>query len=105
MGDLSTQEAAKKEFFDFVQTTYKALVWLEALPLSAKTSICIFCRMDIGVMRGEDGRAHYFVNEVERTPTASLWSNKSIGGIGILGATFGTVLHRWITVLKNPFSL
>ena len=109
MGDFETREAGKREFHDYVRKTYEGLVRLEALPLSAKTSICVFCRFDIGIILGKNGVAHYFVNEVERTPTASLWSNKGNGGkgngsIGILGATFGTVLHRWITALNNPFA-
>lgn len=107
-GDWTIRNQAKKQFYDFVIQTYQKLYDLETRQLCAKSSISIFCRFDIGLIEKEN-KVYYFVNEVERTQTASLWTNslKTTGTnksrIGLFGSTFATVLYKWLQDISNPF--
>lgn len=59
---------------EFATSTLHALARMEDLQLSFPTGLRVFCRMDIGVIRGPDKKFHYWVNEIDRTPNASLFS-------------------------------
>jgi hypothetical protein len=104
-GDHRTREKGKDEFYDFVRKTYRGLYHLESRSLAAKTSISLFCWLDIGLIV-VDGKVNYFINEVERTQTASLWSNsaqkfRSHTHINLLADTFGFALHAWLSMLTE----
>jgi len=45
----------------------------EEARLKLRSSLRVFARMDVGLMAGEEGRPHYFVNEVTRAPHCGLW--------------------------------
>jgi hypothetical protein len=62
------------ELLRFAETTLQGLVCAEERQLQCKTGLRLFCRMDIGVIKLEDGRFEYWVNEVDRTPNASLFA-------------------------------
>jgi hypothetical protein len=64
--------------------------------------------MDVGILVKQNGSVDYFVNEIERTTTCSLWSqdSKKTGvKIGILGDTFGEAMHGWLEGMCNSYSL
>jgi hypothetical protein len=105
-GDVQLRDQAKAEFFEFVNKTFLNLLRIESRLLASRPSIGIFCRLDIGLMV-VDGRVNYFVNEVERTQTASLWNNPPKGTsypsrIGLIGATFANAFHRWVSDMRQP---
>jgi hypothetical protein len=77
-GDIQLRDEAEAEFFAFVNETFRRLFQIESCLLTSRPSIGVFCRLDIGLMV-VDGRVNYFVNEVERTRTASLWNNPPKG--------------------------
>jgi len=90
----------------FVMDTYNGLYKLESRMLSGKSSICVFCRLDIGLIQGGNNSFHYFVNEVERTQTASLWSNLTgispkRSHIDLFGSTFAHALYMWLHDIDN----
>ena len=77
---MSIRQHAEQEFREFVKQTYEGLCDAELKMLSAKSSIIVFVQFDIGLVESRgDGWVHYFVNEVERTQTMSLWSNRWTG--------------------------
>lgn len=104
-GDLDSRHAAKQEFEAFVMNVYEQLYKMESRAIGGRSTIGTFCRIDVGLIFNTE--FHYFVNEVERTPTTSLWSNRQIRSgsnpIGILGATFAKSLHKWLTDIDNAF--
>ena len=106
-GDRDIRNIAKAEFMDFVLKTYRELYKLESRQIGGKTSISVFCRFDIGLI--QDGHnVQYFVNEVERTQTASLWTNPlkmgtaSRSRIGLFGSTFANTFYKWLCETSNP---
>lgn len=46
---------------------------MESARFSFPLSIKHLGRIDVGVMRGNDGNVHYFVNELARAPISCLW--------------------------------
>ena len=56
----------------------------------------VFCRMDVGVIFDAAGRAHYFVNEVERTNTASLWTGIQKKMNLTTAYDFQAALSKWV---------
>jgi hypothetical protein len=106
-GNWSTRNHAKQQFGEFVMKTFQGLYALESKIICGKSSICVFCRLDIGLIQNGN-IIHYFVNEVERTQTASLWTNppKSMSTakcqIGLFGSTFAQALYNWLQEISNP---
>lgn len=104
-GTLEERKLAKREFEDFVIETWKHLVCMEKGGLGATPCTALFCRIDVGVML-RDQTPYYFVNEVERSLTTSLWmGGMPLGLHGVLADTFGSGLHRWLTWFHDPLSL
>ena len=104
-GTVAERQLAQKEFEDFVLHTWKSLVQMQKGSLGATPCTALFCRLDVGVMV-RDGNPHYFVNEVERSLTTSLWMEAMPHGQhGILADTFGTALHKWLTRFHDPYAL
>jgi hypothetical protein len=107
-GDWNTRNYGKTQFMGFVEKTYKELYKLESRTICGRSSIAVFCRLDIGLI--QDGHnIQYFVNEVERTQTASLWTNPlKVGGasksqIGLIGSTFANIFYKWLQDISNPY--
>jgi hypothetical protein len=107
-GSLSVHNAAQTEFTNFVMDTYHELYRIESQVLGGKPSMALFCRFDVGITAGTDQRVYYFVNEVERAQTTSMWSNRSCTfssakvPFGMLGSTFASVFHGWLSDICNP---
>ena len=91
--------------------TYDELYKIESKQLAAKSPIGVFVRFDIALIldQGSD-RITYFVNEVERTQTTTLWSNRlraksSTPPTSIFGYTLAETLHRWLCIITDPSAL
>lgn len=87
-----------RELNEFAQRTLEELIALESrVTMGSRRSISMFCRMDIGLRESEDGRLHYFVNEIERTHSCALWA-----GMGdtyravMIGEKLGQLLVQWM---------
>ncbi|KAG6369570.1 hypothetical protein JVT61DRAFT_14275 [Boletus reticuloceps] len=81
------------------------LVACETRDTGAKTSICIFCRIDVGIRVDPFGQAPlaYFVNEVGRSLNTSIWLRFHDNTMGTLANTFAMVFKRWIMDIRNPY--
>jgi hypothetical protein len=105
-GELHIRQKGRDEFYAFVKTTFDALYQIENRLIGGKSSIGIFCRMDIGVTKTKEGCVNYIVNEVERTPNASLWyqTKKVVNQvkIGTLGSTIARAFHVWLMDMAYP---
>ncbi|KAH7903130.1 hypothetical protein BJ138DRAFT_1120692 [Hygrophoropsis aurantiaca] len=95
-GDVGTRDAARSEFYDFVLKTHAGLRKREFNQTLSNGSLGVLCRMDIGIYLDSDGRAHYFVNEVERTHTMGLFGQIAGHELGILADSFGHTLHKLV---------
>lgn len=97
-GTIEEKRRADEELHNFARKTLKALVKFETMKYNVTPSIALFCRMDIALTCEEDGELHYFVNEVERTGTVSLWSGGSTGRrcAGLVAAEFSTRFPGWL---------
>lgn len=109
-GSRSARNDAEIEFRTFVIQTYEELYAMEARRILGKPSISLFCRLDIGVLIDKDDRAHYFVNEVERTQTTSMWSNRQNAQspripARMLGHTFAQSFYEWMLNMHNPYTV
>jgi hypothetical protein len=90
--------------------TYEELYAMESRKTSGKPSICLFCRLDIGILIDGEGQVHYFVNEVEKTQTTSLWSNRQHAHslripARMLGHTFAKAFYEWMLSVQNPYTV
>ncbi|KAI5986610.1 hypothetical protein EDD15DRAFT_2373049 [Pisolithus albus] len=104
-GTTDQRNHAKEEFEAFTLDTWKHLVLTEKASASGPVSISIFCRLDIGIGM-ENGRLMYFVNEVERSLTTSLWMGSMPDGAhGILADTLAATLYDWLTGMMDPMHL
>ena len=61
------------EYIVFITEASRRLAQIEEKIIGAPSSAHIFCRLDVGIML-KNGKAHYFINEVERTLATCLWS-------------------------------
>jgi hypothetical protein len=100
----------RQEFYEFVRKTYEGLYAIESKKLGGRPTIGVFCRIDISLMVDhQTHRVDYFVNEIERTHTCSLWSNRKQGptsskaSVGTLADTFSEVFYKWLLDLSNPY--
>ena len=100
-GTHMVRSNAMHDFESFALRTWEELVQLEKGHFGTSAS-AIFCRLDIGVMmKGET--ISYFVNEVERSMTTSLWMSAMPDAIhGTLADTLAEALHRWIIGSRDP---
>lgn len=101
-GSHGDRVRAKDEFESFALDMWASLVRMEKEVVAGTPCTALFCRLDIGVIvRGES--ISYFVNEVERSLTTSLWMAGMKDGLhGVLADTFGLGLHRWIRGVHDP---
>ena len=101
-GAVEERQRARIEFETFVLSTWRQLVAIQKGNLCGTPCTAMFCRMDIGVMMRDD-RISYFVNEVERSLTTSLWMSSMPHALhGVLADTLGFSLHRWLKWFHDP---
>jgi hypothetical protein len=107
LGSVDTCDCGKQQFHKFVIDTYDEPCKIESKQLLAKSSITIFARFDVALIE-DPGARHvtYFVNEVERTQTTMLWSNRlransSTAPTGILGCTLAESLYKWLCTITD----
>jgi hypothetical protein len=92
---------AKEELFHFVRSSLLALVDKEQRQFHTCSSLKEFCRVDVGLIRGESGQLEYFVNEVERGINVCLWVGTwKPERAGQIAKKLSTPLHRWISAKK-----
>ena len=104
-GDRRQRAQGWEELRSFIDVVYRGLVTQESNPSGLKSSLTVFCRMDIGLMFDEEGKPSYFVNEIERTQTMSMWlkvtedsTNRSMLD------TLARVLHTHVTRLDDLYT-
>lgn len=104
-GDRLDLSEGWEDLRDFIDKVYRGLVTQESNPTASKSSLTVFLRMDIGLMFDEEGNPSYFVNEVERTPTMSMWlktvedtTNQSMLD------TLARILHTYLTRLDDLYT-
>lgn len=76
------------ELIKFAETTLHHLIDLEETQMRRKSGLRVFCRLDIGVIRLNDGSFDYWVNEVDRTSNASLFACGAIAGAETMAIEF-----------------
>lgn len=104
-GSIAARREANEEFRSFVHGTYIQLLDYEKRRQAGIPSIAIFCRLDVGIME-QGGKAHYFVNEVERSITTSMWMDSMPDGHhGILADSIAVGLHQWLTGMTDPMHI
>lgn len=104
-GDRDDRREGWADLCRFVDKVYQELARTESRTSGTKSSLTVFCRMDVGLIFDDDGNPSYFVNEIERSPTMSMWlraiddtSNR------FMLDTFARVLHTHITDLDNIYT-
>ena len=98
-GPIQSFEDANKtngEILEFVKTFLKYL----AKPEGQNSTLHVFCRVDVGVFIEKPNVVSYFVNEVERGITTSLWVADGPHTVGMVGASIVGPLKRWIAMEK-----
>jgi hypothetical protein len=110
-GSMETRLRGRQQFHKFIMDTYDELYKVESKQLLAKSSIGVFVRFDVALIV-DQGTQHvtYFVNEVERTQTTTLWSNRlkaksSTAPTGILGYTLAETLYKWLVIITDSSAL
>jgi hypothetical protein len=95
----------RDEFVSFVNATWKDLVVRETRDIGAKPSICIFCRIDVGIRIDPSGSTppSYFVNEVKRTQNTGIQLRYNLNAMGTLADTFAMRFRRWMMDIRNPY--
>jgi hypothetical protein len=58
---------------EFAVTTLNELIKMETKFLGREPSLTAFARLDIGIIGDSEGKARFFVNELERLPAVTLW--------------------------------
>ena len=71
---------------------------MEKRSTGVQSSLDIFCRVDVGFIRLDNGRLQYFVNEVERGPNVGLWAGRKWAHMmGKVASGLGELLHLWVS--------
>ena len=103
-GSISVRHDGVAEFKDFVFSTFKYLAQTEANVFGGRSSIMEFCRMDIGIHLDSNNNPSYFVNELERTPTTSLWlACIHTKNMTVFTDSFAGALRDWIRMMQTSF--
>lgn len=66
-------ESNLRDIEEFAVTTLNELIRMETALLHREPSLTAFARLDIGIIPDSEGKAKFFVNEVERLPAVTLW--------------------------------
>src|SRR5258705_11395779 len=111
LGSVETSRRGEKQFHQFIMDTYNELHRMELKQLMARSPIGMFVQFDVALIVDQGSqRIMYFVNEVERTQTTTLWSNRlraksSTPPTSIFGYTLAETLHRWLCIITDPSAL
>src|ERR1700720_465187 len=106
-GIMETRRHGKQQFRDFIMDTYDELYKVESKQLQAKSSIGVFVHFNVALIVDQGTQCvTYFVNEVERTQTTTLWSNRLKAKLlaaptGILGYTLVETLYKWLSIITD----
>ncbi|KAG6369439.1 hypothetical protein JVT61DRAFT_14857 [Boletus reticuloceps] len=104
-GDRRQRAKGWEELRSFIDAVYRGLVIQESNPSGLRSSLTVFCRMDIGLMFDGEGNPSYFVNEIERTPTMSMWLKVVEDTTNrFMFDTFARVLHSHVTRLDDLYT-
>src|ERR1700753_2570985 len=87
---------AQEELQRFVRVFLKHLADKDG----PNSSLQVFCRVDVGIFVKSPNVVSYFVNEVERGITTSLWVGDGSRAAGIVGTGVVPPLKRWIAAEK-----
>jgi hypothetical protein len=82
----------------FATTTLRHLAKLEEKALREKSGLRLFCRMDLGVIQYAEHKFHYWVNEVDRTPNATLFACGATHWTQTLARAFAKALPEFVSV-------
>ena len=93
---MKMRRESRSEFEEFVTQVLARLINFESTKMASPSTLEVFCRMDVGLIFGETGRAFYFVNEIERTNTASLWTTLRSKPEQTIANDFQLALSRWV---------
>ncbi|KAG9309747.1 hypothetical protein JVU11DRAFT_10121 [Chiua virens] len=104
-GDRVVRSQGQEQFHMFMSETWKSFIMHEMKDTGAKLTLCIFCRLDIGIRIDPSGMSEpqYFVNEVECTPMTSLWLYHFEKTIAMFANTFAMVFRQWLMNVRNPY--
>jgi hypothetical protein len=92
---------ANEELEQFVKTFIKHLEKLEG----KDSGLRVFCRVDVGIFIKTPNTVSYFVNEVERGVTTSLWVTDGPHSVGVVGMSMVGPLKHWISIQKARLGL
>lgn len=82
----------KEEFTKFVEETVQGMIRLENnVRGDESSSLQVFCRVDVGVLKDPDGCYHYYVNELERSLTVGLYRSLSSTTWTMLNSAVGLI--------------
>jgi hypothetical protein len=98
-------DAADAEFLNFARQNLSLLIESEERRLTTPSSLRVFARLDIGIWRNPGGSLNYFVNEVERGPSTSLWSREHSWIPARIGPAFGKSLRAWLALYFSQQSM
>jgi len=70
-------------------------------PDGRNSSLRVFCRVDMGIFVDPEGKASYFINEVERGIATSLFVGDGQYTVGQVGMDVARSLKPWITSEKG----
>ncbi|KAG2048920.1 hypothetical protein BDR06DRAFT_1012566 [Suillus hirtellus] len=95
-GTVAERHLADEELESFVVATLSSLIAIEEGILQGTSSLRLMARVDLGVLRGSDGRLGYFVNEVERGIMITLFSQGNPRWALRLADEFSSIFSQWI---------
>ncbi|KAG2126333.1 uncharacterized protein EDB93DRAFT_1064493, partial [Suillus bovinus] len=95
-GTVEERHLADAELESFVVATLSNLIAIEEGLLQGTSSLRLMARVDLGVLRGSDGRLGYFVNEVERGIMITLFSQGNPRWALRLADEFSGLFSQWI---------
>lgn len=95
-GTVAERHLADEELESFVVATLSSLIAIEEGTLQRTSSLRLMGRVDLGVIRGSDGRLGYFVNEVERGIMITLFSQGNPRWALRLADEFSILFSQWI---------
>ena len=95
------KDIARGKLYAFVTNFLDRLTALEG----AKSSLHVFCRVDVSIFVDEDKKVSFYVNEVERGLTTCLWSDQGTRLVGHVGTNLAWPLACWVLEEKRLMAL
>ena len=90
-----------KEFVNFVEWHVNSLAMLDEERYNPeRSSLRVLCRIDVGVLQRNNG-LHYFVNEVERGPSATLFGREDAQSFLTFARSFLEEFSSWFKYRKS----